>query len=62
VEAACERDRLLADLEFMQNDLLVRLDDLDHRVSQALKQWTAVRQAELTPGAVSPAGPGAPTC
>ena len=40
LKAAPERNNVLVELETLQNDLLVRLDDLDQQVSQVLKEWT----------------------
>jgi hypothetical protein len=49
VEATRQRHGLLVELETLQTDLLERLDDLDQRVYEVLKQWNGSRQSELAP-------------
>jgi len=48
---------LLLDLDSRHDDLLKRLDELDHRVAKILAECQAVR-ATLSPAA----GPVSPTC
>ncbi|MBN2217920.1 MAG: hypothetical protein JW719_11150 [Pirellulales bacterium] len=54
METMPERHTALVELEALQDDLIARLDDLDHRVSQVLKQWTSTRQTETPPSPVQP--------
>ncbi|HBO45613.1 MAG TPA: hypothetical protein DD670_17135 [Planctomycetaceae bacterium] len=46
LEAAAQRNNLLAELETLQDDLIARLDALDHRVCGVLKEWTGKRGAD----------------
>jgi len=56
VEAASERNAVLVELETLQNDLIQRLDDLDHRVCEVLKQWSSIRQSESPKTPAIPVG------
>ena len=45
MESATQRNTLLAELETLQDDLIARLDALDHRVCGVLQEWTGKRVA-----------------
>ncbi|MGD9127553.1 MAG: hypothetical protein PVH19_09265 [Planctomycetia bacterium] len=43
---ATDSQGIIGELEVLQNDLLARLDDLNHRVETVIQEWTTERKTE----------------